>query len=193
MILRYSPTGIGPYGGDYPDERPSTRGECLSSPRPCPFVSCRYHLAIDAHRDTEGKPRLRVLHEDPTEMVNTCALDVADGLCHLPDAEGVAHEPHEEAAEVTLSEIATMCSISIERTRKTVEAVQKKLRQASAQELEDYHLSSRDDREIVPSAKAKAQGVIMSELCKGDRTYEDLLAACVAAGVPTSSAKWAIS
>lgn len=29
----------------YPDERPKTRGECYEMPRPCPFVSCRYHLA----------------------------------------------------------------------------------------------------------------------------------------------------
>ena len=28
----------------YPLERPKTRGECADMPRPCPFLSCRYHL-----------------------------------------------------------------------------------------------------------------------------------------------------
>lgn len=28
----------------YPDTRPKTRGECGDMPRPCPFLSCRYHL-----------------------------------------------------------------------------------------------------------------------------------------------------
>lgn len=37
--------------------RPRTRGECIDGPRPCPWVSCRYHL------------------EHPAE---SCALDVAD-------------------------------------------------------------------------------------------------------------------
>lgn len=29
------------------DARPRTRAECVDAPRPCPFVGCRYHLALD--------------------------------------------------------------------------------------------------------------------------------------------------
>ncbi len=31
------------------EERPTTRGEC-TGPRPCPWVSCRYHMLIDSVR-----------------------------------------------------------------------------------------------------------------------------------------------
>lgn len=27
--------------------RPRTRGECIDGPRPCPHVSCRYHLVVE--------------------------------------------------------------------------------------------------------------------------------------------------
>lgn len=29
--------------------RPRNRSECRNAPRPCPWVSCRYHLATDEH------------------------------------------------------------------------------------------------------------------------------------------------
>lgn len=38
-------------------EPPHTRGECIDGPRPCPWFSCRHHLAAEA---------------------STCSLDVAD-------------------------------------------------------------------------------------------------------------------
>ena len=39
------------------------RGDCLDGPRPCPWTSCKWHLAVDNRRGT------------PPE---SCALDVAD-------------------------------------------------------------------------------------------------------------------
>lgn len=39
---------------------PKTRGDCLSMPRPCPYIGCRHHLA-----------ELGVLHPDAS-----CALDL---------------------------------------------------------------------------------------------------------------------
>lgn len=70
----------------YPDRRPDTRAGCLSMPRPCPFVSCRYHLALDVMRRTNATPSRTPsitlnLPEDPALWpadVHTCALDVAD-------------------------------------------------------------------------------------------------------------------
>lgn len=59
--------------------RPATRAECLpggrNAERPCPYVSCSYHLAIDvtdAGSLTENFPDTE-LHE----LAETCALDVA--------------------------------------------------------------------------------------------------------------------
>lgn len=54
--------------------RPTTRGECASVPRPCPFATCRYHLATDV----DGRGQLRVNWEDVDQMEESCALDVAD-------------------------------------------------------------------------------------------------------------------
>lgn len=57
--------------------RPRTRAECADGPRPCPWVSCRYHLALDLH----GR-RCVIIVADPdtwTSDTPTCALDLADG------------------------------------------------------------------------------------------------------------------
>lgn len=57
------------------DRRPQTRSECFDGPRPCPWVSCRHHLALEV-RDGEV---ILMLPADPTEWADlpTCALDVA--------------------------------------------------------------------------------------------------------------------
>jgi hypothetical protein len=56
---------------DYPDGvvRPRTRAECERGVRPCPFVSCRFNLALDIGR----RGSLKV--NRPEE---SCVLDVAD-------------------------------------------------------------------------------------------------------------------
>ncbi len=64
-------------------QRPRTRAECLGGPRPCPWCSCRYHLAIDV--GPKGSIRLALGHEDVLEMPETCALDVADRGAHTLD------------------------------------------------------------------------------------------------------------
>ena len=46
---------------------PVIRGECAAIPRPCPFVSCRYHL-LPVVKDADD---IRVLRE-------SCVLDVAE-------------------------------------------------------------------------------------------------------------------
>jgi hypothetical protein len=62
------------------EQRPATRGDCEHDERPCPFVGCKWHLAIDPttkgsiivnHPDAHGEPDLE-------EMPFTCSLDVAD-------------------------------------------------------------------------------------------------------------------
>lgn len=71
-------------------QRPRTRGECVNGPRPCPWVSCRYHLLFDV--TTAGSVRVnlegweRLFEQDDANMWaeailsmdETCALDVAD-------------------------------------------------------------------------------------------------------------------
>jgi hypothetical protein len=63
---------------------PLHRDECRDDERPCPFVSCRFHLFLDVDPyrgsiklnfpdllDDDGTPRLE-------QMLETCALDVTD-------------------------------------------------------------------------------------------------------------------
>ena len=58
--------------------RPRVRAECTNGPRPCPWASCRFHLAVaDNARDT-GAVRLTFPDLAREEMPETCALDVAD-------------------------------------------------------------------------------------------------------------------
>jgi len=64
----------------YPEEeywRPKTRTECVDMERPCPFVSCKYHLYIDVH-PVRGSIKLNFPDVDVWEMTETCSLDIAD-------------------------------------------------------------------------------------------------------------------
>ena len=56
--------------------RPKTRGDCASGPRPCPWAGCRYHLLIDVN--SAGTLRSNEQHDDPTQLEDSCALDLAD-------------------------------------------------------------------------------------------------------------------
>lgn len=56
---------------------PATRAECAGGARPCPFVSCRYHLYLDVNPRT-GTIKLNFPGLEVWELPETCALDVAD-------------------------------------------------------------------------------------------------------------------
>lgn len=47
---------------------PRTRGDCVDGERPCPWTSCRFHLAQDRSQQAD----------DGFVPDETCALDVAD-------------------------------------------------------------------------------------------------------------------
>jgi len=101
------------------------RSECEGGPRPCPLVSCRYHLGLDVSRygsirrnrselypiqDTNG-----VISADDVEkwlrsLPETCALDVADRGEHGIDALGwLLGVSRERARQI---EFEAMCKIS---------------------------------------------------------------------------------
>jgi hypothetical protein len=61
--------------GDF--RKPRTRAECQSTERPCPFVSCKYHLYLDVNPNT-GSIKVNFPHLEIWEMPETCALDIAD-------------------------------------------------------------------------------------------------------------------
>jgi Sigma-70, region 4 len=90
--------------------RPLTRGDCSPSDegghhaRPCPYVSCKYHLALDVAKNGSLKinwpaPDLDGFVANIGRMKETCALDVAD------------------RGELTLEEIGGLLNVTRERIR----------------------------------------------------------------------------
>lgn len=57
--------------------RPRVRADCVVACRPCPWVSCKYHLYLDVDPDT-GAIKVNFPDREPWELNETCALDVAD-------------------------------------------------------------------------------------------------------------------
>lgn len=95
----------------YPDTghaRPQTRADCARAIRPCPFVGCRYHLALDVAAN--GSIKLNFPGVELGEMPATCALDVAD--------EGGA----------SLEEVAVALNLTRERVRQILDQILPRLR-----------------------------------------------------------------
>lgn len=76
-------------------ERPRTRADCVDGPRPCPWVSCRYHLALDVVGS-----RGCIVHTGAEE---SCALDVA------------------QRGALPLEAVAALLSVTRERVRQLQE------------------------------------------------------------------------
>lgn len=57
--------------------RPKNRSECVDGPRPCPFISCRYHLYLDVSKRT-GSIKLNFPDKEPWELEETCSLDLSE-------------------------------------------------------------------------------------------------------------------
>jgi len=85
----------------YPDwvRRPRTRGDCIDEARPCPFVSCKYHLFLDVLKS--GNVKINHPGLEVWELANTCALDIVD---NNPDG-------------LILDDIADLVSMTRERVR----------------------------------------------------------------------------
>lgn len=56
---------------------PLVRAACADVPRPCPYVSCRHHLYVDAVL-VSGRFKLTFPSLQPWELKVSCVLDVAD-------------------------------------------------------------------------------------------------------------------
>lgn len=67
--------------------RPLTRAGCADVPRPCPYVSCRHHLALDINPEI-GSIKLNFPDVEPWELTHSCSLDAADLGPHTLDAAG---------------------------------------------------------------------------------------------------------
>lgn len=105
-------------------ERPKTRGDCLpggcNEIRPCPWVSCKWHLYVSVEADGSlivSRPDLGV-----ERMPDTCALDVADRGVSNPGP-----GPELGPDNVTLEEMGSLLGITRERVRQLSEKAYTKM------------------------------------------------------------------
>jgi hypothetical protein len=89
--------------------RPSSREDCRMGDRPCPFVSCKYHLYLDVNPHT-GSIKLNFPDLAVWELTETCSLDVAD------------------RGGITLEEVGELLNLTRERIRQVEAAGLEKLR-----------------------------------------------------------------
>jgi len=95
----------------YPEadyDRPRTRAECAEGPRPCPFVSCKYHLYIDVSART-GAIKLNFPDLEVWDLGESCALDVADrGGTTLEDVGAIMNLTRERIRQVEVKALAKL-------------------------------------------------------------------------------------
>jgi hypothetical protein len=100
------------------EARPTARSECVSGPRPCPWVGCRHHLYLDVNPDN-GSIKFNFPDLEPWQLSPCCSLDVTD----------------EEGA--TLDEVGAYMNLSRERIRQIEVLTLKKLKPSVQRLLED--------------------------------------------------------
>lgn len=88
--------------------RPRTRADCKGAFRPCPYLGCRYHLALDTERG--GCLVYPFGHLQLDELEHTCALDIAEQGSH------------------TLEELGQLLGVTRERIRQIEQVAMNRLR-----------------------------------------------------------------
>ncbi len=95
----------------YPEEdveKPINRADCAAGERPCPFVSCKHHLYLDVSART-GAIKLNFPDLEVWEMVETCALDVADrGGTTLEEVGAIMNLTRERIRQVEVKGLAKL-------------------------------------------------------------------------------------
>jgi hypothetical protein len=94
--------------------RPTTRAGCAEIPRPCPYASCRYNLAVEI--TDRGAARRTFPDRETWEDPASCALDVA------------------ERGGVTLEEIGRLTNCSMQATSAMLEGALAEIRQGGVRQ-----------------------------------------------------------
>lgn len=90
--------------------KPRLRSDCRGAMRPCPHVSCKFHLYLDVNPET-GSIKFNFPGQEVHELKETCALDVA------------------ERGGVTLEEVGDHMNLTRERIRQVESTGIKKVMQ----------------------------------------------------------------
>jgi hypothetical protein len=95
--------------------RPRTLAECPPPSEPCPFVSCRFHMALEIEHRPNRQPAVKLMfpHLGLAEMRETCSLRVANRGDRLTD-----------------ERVGELLGLTAERVRQTEHTALAKLRAA---------------------------------------------------------------
>ena len=117
------------------DARPLVWGDCQpggsNESRPCPWVTCRYHL-WSSQRMAGGRGTFTVKGPPPWEMSETCALDVA------------------EKGGLELDTVGALLGLSMQRVHQLQEGAMAKMKDMGGKTLGRYLPPYPDDWEEVP-------------------------------------------
>jgi hypothetical protein len=100
--------------------RPRTRADCIASPRPCVFVSCKFNLYLDVNPET-GSVKMNFPDKEIFELEYTCALDVSE-------KGGITLEEVGEIMNLTRERIRQVETRGLEKVRAATEAEPKRPR-----------------------------------------------------------------
>jgi hypothetical protein len=154
----------------YPEsdyEKPRVRSECADGPRPCPFVSCKYHLYIDVSART-GAIKLNFPDLEVWELGESCALDVADrGGTTLEDVGAIMNLTRERIRQVEVKALAKLEALrDMMALRDYVDegpVGKRRLPRLSKEELAGPAYRDDDDAELDALDRAESLGDIDSE------------------------------
>ena len=130
-------------GVDY--QRPRTFADCdaadLGASVPCPFVSCKHHVALDVN-ERAGSIKSNFPDCDPDEIPHTCTLRVA------------------ERGGATLDDVAAVMNLTRERVRQIQDIALAKLRHALGDAAVRDLIDASEDRLAAIDARAAQYGEV---------------------------------
>lgn len=130
-------------GVDY--QRPRTFADCdaadLGASVPCPFVSCKHHVALDVN-ERAGSIKSNFPDCDPDEIPHTCTLRVA------------------ERGGATLDDVAAVMNLTRERVRQIQDIALAKIRHALGDAAIRDLIDASDDRLAAIDARDAQYGEV---------------------------------
>lgn len=136
---------------------PLLRSECKDGPRPCPYVTCRYHLYLDVNPKT-GNIKLNFPNAELEDLPGTCALDVAD------------------SGPQTLEVVGAYLNVTRERERQIEEQVLRKMRIVCAKlgvTPEEFMPGDRPSRdEMFPAVESGSALTLLPRLSRKKKATE---------------------
>jgi hypothetical protein len=128
--------------------RPTHRIDCADGPRPCPFVSCKYHLYLDVSPRT-GSIKVNFPDLEVWDMPHSCALDVADiGGATLEDVGSILNLTRERIRQLEVKALGRLEVVSDMKELRELCGFSRRPRVGSARDFDSEPSESPSDEEF---------------------------------------------